>query len=107
MEDHTSSAPSCSTKFSSNAFKITCKFTPHCNTIFHNKCQIQTSVLMSRAIHEAISAWLFQDLSIVKKTCGDFGVLCMTRLPDIFAGVLVISKSVFNFVVKPSCYDIY
>ena len=31
----------------------------------------------------------------------------MTRLPDIFAGVLVISKSVFDFVVKPSCYDIY
>ena len=62
---------------------------------------------MSRAIHEAISFWLFQDLSIVKKTCGDFGVLCMTRLLDIFAGVLVNSKSVFNFVVKPSCYDIY
>ena len=34
---------------------------------FHNKCQIQTSVLMSRAIHEAISSCLFQDLSIVKK----------------------------------------
>ena len=48
---------------------------PHSNTIFHNKCQIQTSVLMSRAIHEAISSWLFQDLSIVKKICGDFEVL--------------------------------
>ena len=43
---------------------------PHSNTIFHNKCQIQTSVLMSRAIHEAISSWLFQDLSIVKKYVG-------------------------------------
>ena len=40
------------------------------NTIFHNKCQIQTSVLMSRAIHEAISSWLFQDLSIAKKYVG-------------------------------------
>ena len=44
---------------------------PHSNTIFHNKCQIQTSVLMSRAIHEAISSWLFQDLSkFVKKYVG-------------------------------------
>ena len=32
------------------------------------KCQIQTSVLMSRSIHvKAICSWLFQDLSIVKK----------------------------------------
>ena len=59
---------------------------PQSNTIFHNKCQIQTSVLMSRAIHEAISSWLFQDLSIVKKICGDFEVLgkkkqdCLTFL---------------------------
>ena len=44
---------------------------------------------MSRAIHEAISSCLFQDLSIVKNTCGDFGVLCMTRLLDIFAKVLI------------------
>ena len=67
--------------------KITCRFTPHCNTIFHNKCQIQTSVLMSRAIHEAISSWLFQHLSIVKKkTCGDFGVLGITRLLDFLLG---------------------
>ena len=66
----------------SDAFKITCKFSPQCNTTFLYKCQIQTSVLMSRAIHEAISPWLFQDLSIVKKTCGDFGVLGITRLPD-------------------------
>ena len=44
---------------------------------------------MSRAIHEAISSWLFQDLSIVKKTCGDFGVLCITRLRDLFARVLI------------------
>ena len=43
---------------------------PHSNPIFHNKCQIQTSVLMSRAIHQAISSWLFQDLSIVKKYVG-------------------------------------
>ena len=48
---------------------------PHSNTIFQNKCQIQTSVLMSMAIHEAISSWLFQDLSIEKKICGDFEVL--------------------------------
>ena len=26
------------------AFKITCRFTPHCNTIFHNKCQICTDI---------------------------------------------------------------
>ena len=44
---------------------------------------------MSRAIHEAISSWLFQDLSIVKKKCGDFGVLCITRLLDLFARVLI------------------
>ena len=31
---------------------------------------MQTSVLMSRAIHEAISSWLFQDLYIVKKYAG-------------------------------------
>ena len=30
---------------------------------------------MSRAIHGAISSWVFQGLSIVKKTCGDFGML--------------------------------
>ena len=44
---------------------------------------------MSRAIHEAISSWLFQDLSIVKKICGDFQVLGITRLFDIFARVLI------------------
>ena len=38
-----------------------------CNTTFRYKFQIQTSVLMSRAMHEAISSWLFQDLSILKK----------------------------------------
>ena len=37
---------------------------------------------MSRAIHQAISSWLFQDLSIVKKICGDFEDLldCLTFL---------------------------
>ena len=45
---------------------------------------------MSRAIHEAISSWLFQDLSIVKKICGDFEVLGITRLfDDLFARVLI------------------
>ena len=50
---------------------------------------VQTPVLMSRAIHEAISSWLFQDLSIIKKTCGDFGVLGITRLFDLFARILI------------------
>ena len=63
-------------------------YIPQSNTIFHNKCQIQTSVLMSRAIHEAISSWLFQDLSIVKKKW-DFEVLGITRLFDLFARVLI------------------
>ena len=76
-----------SEKFSSDALKITCKFTPQCNTTFRYKLQIQTLVLMSRAIHEAISSWLFQDLSIVKKkTCGDFGVIGSTRLLDVLLG---------------------
>ena len=44
---------------------------------------------MSRAIHEAISYWLFQDLSIVKQICGDFEVLGITRLFDLFARVLI------------------
>ena len=42
---------------------------------------------MSRAIHEAISSWLFQDLSIVKKICLDFEVL--SRLFDLFDRVLI------------------
>ena len=71
-----------STKFSSDAFKLTCKFTPQCNTTFHYTFQIQTSVLMSRAIHEAISSWLFQYLSVG----GDFGVLGITRLLDFLLG---------------------
>ena len=50
---------------------------------------MQTSVLMSKAIHEAISSSLFQDLSIVKKTCGDVGVLGITRLLDLFARVVI------------------
>ena len=45
---------------------------------------------MSRAIHEAISSWLFQDLSIVKKICGDFEVLGINnRLFDLFARVVI------------------
>ena len=44
---------------------------------------------MSRAIHEAISSWLFQDLSIVKKICGDVEVLGITRLFDLFARELI------------------
>ena len=55
----------------------------------HNKCQRQTSVLMSRAIREAISSWLFQDFIIVKQICGDFGVLGITRLLDHFGSVLI------------------
>ena len=75
---------------SSDAFKITCNFTPQCNTIFHNKCQIHTSVLMSRAIHnKAISSWLFPDLYIVQKHLWRFGVLGITRLLDLFARVLI------------------
>ncbi len=51
---------------------------------------MQTSVSMSRAIHEAIYFWLFQDLIYcLKKTCGNFGVLGITRLLDIFARVLI------------------
>ena len=41
------------------------------------------------AIHEPISSWLFQDLSIVKKICGNFEVLGITRLFDLFARVLI------------------
>ena len=44
---------------------------------------------MSRAIYEAISSWLFQDLSIVKKIYGDFEVLGITRLFGLFARVLI------------------
>ena len=44
---------------------------------------------MSRAIHEAISSWLFQDLSIVKKNCGHFGMIGITRLFAVFARVLI------------------
>ena len=63
---------------------------------------------MSRAIHEAISSWLFQDLSIVKKNCGHFGMIGITRLFAVFVRVQeMVSKSVFNFILKPSCYDLY
>ena len=44
---------------------------------------------MSRAIHEAISSWRFQDLSIVKKNCGHFGMIGITRLFAVFARVLI------------------
>ena len=46
-------------------------------------------LMMSRAIHEAISSWLFQDLSIVKQICGFFEVLGITKLFDLFARVLI------------------
>ena len=64
---------------------------------------------MSREIHEAIYSWLFQDLSFVKKICGDFGVLGVSRLLDLFARLLIPGdgKQIRVFVVKPSCYDIY
>ena len=60
---------------------------------------------MSRAIHEAISAWPFQDLSIVKKICGDFEVLgkildCLTFSLG-YSYQEMVSKSLFNFVMKP------
>ena len=58
---------------------------------------------MSRAILEAISSWLFQDLSIVKKACGDFGVLCITRLLDLFARVLVPEYG--KQIRVQSCYE--
>ena len=48
---------------------------------------------MSKAIHEAISSWLFQDIYL-KKNCGDFGVLGTTRLLDFFARVLRDGKQI-------------
>ena len=56
--------------FSDHSKQFQTVYIPQSNTIFHTKCQIQTSVLMSRAIHEAISSWLFQDLFIVNKYVG-------------------------------------
>ena len=38
----------------------------------------------------------FKTYLLLKKTCGDFGVLCMTRLLDIFAGVLIIIIIIIN-----------
>ena len=98
------------TKFSSDAFKITCKSTPQCNTTFRYRFQIQTSVLMSRAIHEAIRPGYFKTYELLKNktTSGYFGVLGITRFLDLFARVLRDGKQIrFNVVVKTSCYDIY
>ena len=39
-------------------------------------------------VHTGVQG-LFQDLSIVKKICGDFEVLGITRLFDLFARVLI------------------
>ena len=47
----------------------------------------------------------FKTYKLLKKTCGDFGVLGITRLLDFLLGCCV-SKSVFNFCVKTSRYDI-
>ena len=52
-------------------------------TTFRYKFQIQTSVLMSGAIREAISSCYFKIYQVLKKTShGDFGVLGITRLLD-------------------------
>ncbi len=78
----------------SDVFKITCKFTPQCNTTFRYKLQIQTTVLMSRAIHEAISSWLFQDLSIVKKNVWRFWSARHYWIAWLFARVLRDGKQI-------------
>ena len=66
---------SSSTNFSSDTFKSQIflqilsnhNFTSQCNPIFHTKCQIRTSVLMSRAIHEAFYSWVFPGWPIILK----------------------------------------